>query len=326
MPHLRYDGILWYAAGTAGRTEELVPTVRRAVGDEIDLKVDANSCYTPIKAIEVSKLLQDNGVSHLEEPCPYWELDWTAEVTRATNLSVAGGEQDYDLKQWERMTAAHVMDIAQPDVCYIGGITRAMHAAKMAEKAGMPFVPHSANHMSSEHDPAYEIHFKYFKNRLESLGLHEPQVAQSLNKEKITFARKTQYLYSMLDSLNLCQFVYGPSWQLYGPEEIMKLVQAVTGWDVTIDELIALGERRLNMMRVFNAREGINRNQDQLPVKFYQKPLKGGPTDGWKIDKSEFEDALEEYYRQCGWDIESGTPTRETLERLGLLWTADNLP
>ena len=145
MPHLRYDGILWYAAGTAGRTEELVPTVRRAVGDEIDLKVDANSCYTPIKAIEVSKLLQDNGVSHLEEPCPYWELDWTAEVTRATNLSVAGGEQDYDLKQWERMTAAHVMDIAQPDVCYIGGITRAMHAAKMAEKAGMPFVPHSAN-------------------------------------------------------------------------------------------------------------------------------------------------------------------------------------
>ena len=128
-----------------GRTEALVPTVRQAVGDEIDLKVDANSCYTPIKAIQVSRLLADNGVSHFEEPCPYWELDWTAEVTRATNLSVAGGEQDYDLKQWERMTAAHVMDIAQPDVCYVGGITRAKRAAKLAEKAGMPFVPHSAN-------------------------------------------------------------------------------------------------------------------------------------------------------------------------------------
>jgi L-alanine-DL-glutamate epimerase-like enolase superfamily enzyme len=128
-----------------GRTEELVPAVRRALGDEIDIKVDANSCYTPHKAIEVSRLLEDNGVSHFEEPCPYWELDWTAEVTRATHLSVAGGEQDYDLKQWERMTAAHTMDIAQPDVCYIGGITRAMRAARMAEKAGMPFVPHSAN-------------------------------------------------------------------------------------------------------------------------------------------------------------------------------------
>jgi L-alanine-DL-glutamate epimerase-like enolase superfamily enzyme len=129
----------------SGRTEALVPAVRRAVGDEIDLKVDANSCYTPPKAIEVSRLLEDNGVSHFEEPCPYWELDWTAAVTRATSLSVAGGEQDYDLKQWERMTAAHVMDIAQPDVCYIGGITRAMRAAKLAAKAGMPFVPHSAN-------------------------------------------------------------------------------------------------------------------------------------------------------------------------------------
>ena len=128
-----------------GRTKALVPAVRQAVGDEIDLKVDANSCYTPPKAIEVSKLLEENGISHFEEPCPYWELDWTAEVTAATNLSVAGGEQDYDLKQWERMTAAHVMDIAQPDVCYLGGITRAMRVARMAEKAGMPFVPHSAN-------------------------------------------------------------------------------------------------------------------------------------------------------------------------------------
>ena len=184
--------------------------------------------------------------------------------------------------------------------------------------------PFGADHMSSEHDPVYEDHFKYFKQKLELLGLHKPQVPQSLSTEKITFARKTQYYYSMLDSLNLCQFVHGPSWQLYGPQEIMKLVQTVTGWDVTIDELMTLGERRLNMMRVFNAREGINRNQDQLPAKFYQKPLKGGPTDGWKIDQSEFEAALEEYYRQCGWDIESGAPLSATLERLGLDWAADN--
>jgi aldehyde:ferredoxin oxidoreductase len=184
--------------------------------------------------------------------------------------------------------------------------------------------PFGADHMSSEHDTVYEDHFKYFKERLESLGLRKPQAPQSLSTEKITFSRKTQYFYSMLDSLNLCQFVHGPSWQLYGPQEIMKLVQVVTGWDATIDELMTLGERRLSMMRVFNAREGISRNQDQLPAKFYHKPLKGGPTDGWKIHQSEFEAALEEYYRQCGWDIESGTPMRATLERLGLDWAADN--
>ena len=128
-----------------GRTEALVPTVRKAIGDDIDLKVDGNSCYTPARALEVASILEDNGVSHFEEPCPYWEIDWTAEVTRFSNVPIAGGEQDYDLKQWERMTWMHAMDIAQPDVCYIGGITRVMRAAKLAEKAGMLVVPHSAN-------------------------------------------------------------------------------------------------------------------------------------------------------------------------------------
>jgi L-alanine-DL-glutamate epimerase-like enolase superfamily enzyme len=128
-----------------GRTEKLVPTVRKAVGPDIDLKVDGNSCYTPAKALEVASLLQDNGVTHFEEPCPYWELDWITEVTRFSNVPIANGEQDYDTNQWKRMIWMHAMDIAQPDVCYIGGITRAMRVAQMAEKAGMPVVPHSAN-------------------------------------------------------------------------------------------------------------------------------------------------------------------------------------
>ena len=128
-----------------GRTEELVPTVRRAIGDDVDLKVDGNSCYTPARAIEVGHMLEANGVSHFEEPCPYWELEWTAEVTRFLDLDVAGGEQDYDLNQWRRILWMHAVDIAQPDICYIGGLTRALRVAKWAEKVGMPVVPHSAN-------------------------------------------------------------------------------------------------------------------------------------------------------------------------------------
>jgi len=128
-----------------GRTEALVPTVRKAVGDEVKILVDANSCYTPAKAIEVASMLHEYGVCHMEEPCPYWELEWTAEVTRAAKVPVAGGEQDYDLQQWKRIIGMRAVDIVQPDICYIGGLTRALRVANWAGEAGLPCVPHSAN-------------------------------------------------------------------------------------------------------------------------------------------------------------------------------------
>jgi len=185
--------------------------------------------------------------------------------------------------------------------------------------------PFGADHMSSDHDPSYEEGFENFRSRLGALGLTQPQKPRSLGPEKVNFARKTQHFHSMLDSLNLCQFACGPSWQLYGPEEIVKMLKAVTGWEVNVEELLTVGERRLNMMRAFNAREGINRNQDTLSEKFFQKGLKGGPSDGWKLDKAEWEAARDEYYRQSGWDVKQGTPTRRTLERLGLGWVADKV-
>jgi L-alanine-DL-glutamate epimerase-like enolase superfamily enzyme len=128
-----------------GRTEELVPTVRKAIGDDIALLADGNSCYTPPRAIAVGRLMQDQGYCHFEEPCPYWELDWPAEVAAALDMAVAGGEQDNDLAQWRRMVRMGAVDIVQPDVCYVGGLTRALRVATMAAEAGRPCVPHSAN-------------------------------------------------------------------------------------------------------------------------------------------------------------------------------------
>jgi len=128
-----------------GRTEALVPAVRKAVGDGVTILADGNSCYTPARAIEVGRLLEEHQFGHFEEPCPYWKLEWTAEVAAALAIPVAGGEQDYDLEQWRRIVRMRAVDIAQPDICYIGGLTRALRAARMAEKAGLPVVPHSAN-------------------------------------------------------------------------------------------------------------------------------------------------------------------------------------
>jgi L-alanine-DL-glutamate epimerase-like enolase superfamily enzyme len=127
------------------RTESLVPAVRKAVGDGVRLLVDANSCYTPAKAIQVGRMLEDHGVCHFEEPCPYWELEWTAQVAAALKVPVAGGEQDNDLAQWRRMVGMRAVDVVQPDVCYVGGLTRALRVASIARAADLPCVPHSAN-------------------------------------------------------------------------------------------------------------------------------------------------------------------------------------
>ena len=128
-----------------GRSEEIVPVIRRALGDDVDLLVDANSCYTPEQAIALGRVLEDNAVCHFEEPCPYWKPDWTREVTEALALDVTGGEQDNDLALWQFLIRSGTMDVAQPDVCYVGGVDRFLRVARMAAAADMPVTPHSAN-------------------------------------------------------------------------------------------------------------------------------------------------------------------------------------
>jgi L-alanine-DL-glutamate epimerase-like enolase superfamily enzyme len=128
-----------------GRTEAVVAAVRGALGDDATLLVDANSCYTPPVAIEVGRMLEANGIVHFEEPCPYWELDWTRRVADALDIDVTGGEQDCMLTTWLRMIEIRAVDVVQPDVCYVGGLTRAVRVAALAAEAGLPCTAHSAN-------------------------------------------------------------------------------------------------------------------------------------------------------------------------------------
>lgn len=127
-----------------GRTEEIIPAMRRALPDA-DLLIDANSCYAPARAIEVGHILQDHGFCHYEEPCPYWEMEQTKQVADALDIDVTGGEQDCDLPTWKRMIKMRAVDIAQPDILYLGGISRTLRVCAMAKAAAMPITPHCAN-------------------------------------------------------------------------------------------------------------------------------------------------------------------------------------
>jgi aldehyde:ferredoxin oxidoreductase len=179
--------------------------------------------------------------------------------------------------------------------------------------------PFGADHMSHEHDPSYSEH----PSRMAALGLLDPQPDDVLNAEKVRFALYGEYVYSCLDTVSVCQFVWGPAWQLYGPNQLVEAVRAVTGWDVSLWELMKVGERRLNLLRAFNAREGVGAEADTVPPKLLT-PLQGGASDGVAVTAGEVEAAKAIYYRMAGWD-ESGRPTRVKLEELALGWVADAL-
>jgi aldehyde:ferredoxin oxidoreductase len=197
------------------------------------------------------------------------------------------------------------------------------HMPQVKRSLGLIYAvnPFGADHQSSEHDGALEKNFDDYKDRQAMIGFTEQQKKYSLTDEKIRYALVSEYLYSFLDSVNVCQFVYGPSWHLYGPGQLVDTVRAVTGWDVTIAEILEVGERRLNMLRAFNAREGFTREDDKLPKKM-AKALKGGPSDGFNFTPEELERAKDTYYALAGWDVATGTPTPEKLNDLGLGWLA----
>jgi L-alanine-DL-glutamate epimerase-like enolase superfamily enzyme len=148
-----FDAFKWRVAAECGRdvdewpgrTEAIVPQVARALGDGVAKLVDANSGFSARRAIEVGRLLEAEGISHYEEPCPYWKLEETKLVTDALDLDVTGGEQDWDLATWARMIEMRAVDIVQPDLMYMGGLSRTLKVAQMAAAAGLPCTPHSAN-------------------------------------------------------------------------------------------------------------------------------------------------------------------------------------
>lgn len=181
--------------------------------------------------------------------------------------------------------------------------------------------PFGADHQSSEHDPFLVMPpDSRERTRLAKIGIHKGYEDNfTMDDEKVRFALDTQKYFSILDTLCLCQFVWGPSWELFGPDEMVELCKYGLGWDTSLFELMQVGERRINMMRYFNSKEGFTKEDDQLPEKMFI-PLKGGPSDGVVLDKDSHEKAKELYYELAGWDKVNGNPTDATMKKLSLQW------
>ncbi len=186
--------------------------------------------------------------------------------------------------------------------------------------------PFGADHQSSEHDPFLVMPAdSRERKRLAQIGITKGyEDTFTMDDDKVRFAFDSQKYFSILDTLCLCQFVWGPSWELYGPDDMVDLCKYGLGWDTSIYELMLVGERRINMMRYFNGMEGFTKEDDKLPERMYE-PLKGGPTDGLTLDRKAHEESKEFYYELAGWDKETGNPTETTMRKLSLQWLMDQL-
>ncbi|MCF6462178.1 aldehyde ferredoxin oxidoreductase family protein [Clostridium sp. Cult1] len=197
------------------------------------------------------------------------------------------------------------------------------HMPEMKPTVGVIYAvnPFGADHQSAEHDPVLAMDNDSWERRnLNNLGVWKGyDDIMELDDEKVRFAFNTQCFFSLMDILCLCQFVWGPSWQLFGPKDVVELAKVAIGWDTSIHELMLIGERRINMMRYFNAQAGFDKKDDYLPDRLFE-PFQEGPSKGIALDREKFEKSLETYYEIAGWDQETGNPTTGTLKKLSLGW------
>ena len=148
-----------------------------------------------------------------------------------------------------------------------------------------------------------------------------PQYAPGFDRrstaDKPAFAMRSQHFTAVGDSLVMCRFTAERGFGLYVGEPYAAMLRAVTGWDVSAEELEQTGERIVNLERLFNVREGVRRGDDRLPWRVMHEPIPDGPSAGMYCPPAELDGMLDEYYRLRGWDTQ-GIPTPERLSALGL--------
>ena len=218
-----------------------------------------------------------------------------------------------------RSAAAKVGRGSEKFALHIKGQELPMHEPRGKTGQGLSFAvsPTGADHVRAPHDTAFQAPGPNLE-RIAPLGLLEPVEGREMGPRKARNFTYLHFVWSLYESLGVCNFVAGPVWALTLPK-LVEVVQAVTGWETSLWELMKVGERAVNMARVFNLREGFGRRDDTLPERLFD-PLEGGALAGQGIDRRGFEDLLTLYYEAMGWDPREGVPTRGKLAELNLYW------
>jgi len=152
-------------------------------------------------------------------------------------------------------------------------------------------------------------------------GAYGPDVAGKVNRFKAEKGRgklvkETEDLYAVIDSIIVCKFSRGTYFE--GFKDLAALYSAVTGIELTAEDLRKAGERINNLGRLINTREGLTRKDDHLPWKVMNVPIPDeGPSKGSFVSQDDLDLLLDDYYEVRGW-TKDGIPTMEKLNELGM--------
>jgi L-alanine-DL-glutamate epimerase-like enolase superfamily enzyme len=125
-----------------GRSEKLIPLIRKTFGDKMVIYADSNGSYTADEAIRIGRIMEEYKIDFYEEPVPFDWYEETKEVADALNIPIAGGEQEPSLHMFRWLIANYALQIVQPDLFYFGGMIRSMKVARMAEAFRKQCTPH----------------------------------------------------------------------------------------------------------------------------------------------------------------------------------------
>jgi aldehyde:ferredoxin oxidoreductase len=204
-----------------------------------------------------------------------------------------------------------------PLAVQIKGQEMPLHEARLKQGLGLGYAlsPTGADHTHNLHDTLYIKETPAF-NDLRALGYQEKILAPTtLDAKKVRLYHYGTFSRYLADCLVTCFFI---PWTV---NQLRDLIQAVTGWNTTTAEMMAVTERSIVNARRFNIREGFDASDDVLCPRFLE-PFETGPLKGIAIKESDFYDARSQYYELMGWD-QDGVPTQGSLAKLGLLEEVD---
>jgi aldehyde:ferredoxin oxidoreductase len=200
---------------------------------------------------------------------------------------------------------------------HVKGQELPMHEPRLKRALGLGYAvsPTGADHCHNLHDTVMRGDNLA---KLRPFGITEELPVESLGGEKVRMYKYWTEMRVLANCLSICQF---PPWSF---TDYLELVRAVTGWDVTMFELVKVSQRTLNLARIFNLREGFTSSDDWLPPRMFQ-PQTSGALSETVVIPEELRNAIDLYYQMMGWDGD-GIPRTGTLYELGIGWAKDYLP